>query len=138
MVLERNDAYWGDKPHWQKVTWKPVSSEGPRVAALLAGDVDVIENPPIQDFDRIKGAGFQIVQGISNRIIYLHMDQYSDPAWKTPGVKGTDKNPFLDKRVREAVSKAINRRRSSTASWAASPSRRASFCRRRSSAPRPR
>ncbi len=109
VILERNDAYWGDKPHWQKVTWRPVTSEGPRVAALLAGDVDVIENPPIQDFDKIKGAGFQVVQGISNRIIYLHMDQNQDPAWKTPGVKGTDKNPFLDKRVREAVSKAINR-----------------------------
>jgi peptide/nickel transport system substrate-binding protein len=109
VILERNDAYWGDKPHWQKVTWRPISSEGPRVAALLAGDVDVVENPPIQDFDKIKGAGFQIVQGISNRIIYLHMDQHNDPAWKTPGIKGTDKNPFLDKRVREAVSKAINR-----------------------------
>ncbi len=109
VILERNDNYWGEKPHWQKVTWRPISSEGPRVAALLAGDVDVIENPPIQDFDKIKGAGFQIVQGISNRIIYLHMDQHADPAWKTPGVKGTDKNPFLDKRVREAVSKAINR-----------------------------
>ena len=36
-------------------------------------------------FDKIKNAGFQIVQGISNRIIYLHMDQYGDPAWKTPG-----------------------------------------------------
>lgn len=109
VILERNDGYWGDKPHWQKVTWRPITSEGPRVAALLAGDVDVIENPPIQDFDKIKGAGFQIVQGISNRIIYLHMDQNQDPAWKTPGIKGTDKNPFLDKRVREAVSKAINR-----------------------------
>ena len=109
VILERNESYWGDRPHWQKVTWRPISSEGPRVAALLAGDVDVIENPPIQDFDKIKNAGFQIVQGISNRIIYLHMDQYGDPAWKTPGVKGTDKNPFLDKRVREAVSKAINR-----------------------------
>jgi peptide/nickel transport system substrate-binding protein len=109
VILERNEDYWGDKPHWKKVTWRPMSSQGPRVAALLAGDVDIIENPPIQDFDRIKGAGFQIVQGISNRIIYLHMDQYKDPAWKTPGVKGTDKNPFLDKRVREAVSKAINR-----------------------------
>jgi peptide/nickel transport system substrate-binding protein len=109
VVLERNDAYWGDKPHWQKVAWRPMSSEGPRVASLLAGDVDVIETPPIQDFEKIKAAGFQIVQGISNRIIYLHMDQYRDPAWKTPGVKGTDKNPFLDMRVREAVSKAINR-----------------------------
>ena len=84
-------------------------AQGARVAALLAGDVDFIENPPIQDFERIKGAGFQIAQGLSNRIIYLHLDQFQDPSWKTPGVKGTDKNPFLDKRVREAVSKAINR-----------------------------
>jgi len=109
VVLERNDAYWGDTPTWAKVTFRPFSSAGPRVAALLAGDVDLIENPPIQDFDKIKAAGFQIAQALSNRIIYLHMDQFKDPNWKTPGVKGTDKNPFLDKRVREAVSKAINR-----------------------------
>jgi peptide/nickel transport system substrate-binding protein len=110
VVLDRNDGYWGEKAHWGKVTWRPFTSAGPRVAALLAGDVDLIENPPIQDFDKIKGAGFQIAQALSNRIIYLHMDQFQDPNWKTPGVKGTDgKNPFLDKRVREAVSKAINR-----------------------------
>jgi peptide/nickel transport system substrate-binding protein len=109
VILERNDKYWGDKPHWATVTWRPISSEGPRVAALLAGDVDMIENPPVQDFEKIKGSGFDIVQSISNRIIYLHMDQHADSAWKTPGIKGIDKNPFLDKRVREAVSKAINR-----------------------------
>lgn len=110
VILDRNEAYWGEKPRWKQVTWRPFTSGGPRVAALLAGDVDMIENPPIQDFDKIKQADFEISQGISNRIIYLHMDQFrGDPAWKTPGVKGTDKNPFLDKRVREAVSKAINR-----------------------------
>jgi peptide/nickel transport system substrate-binding protein len=109
VVLERNEDYWGEKPHWARVTWRPFTSAGPRVAALLAGDVDLIENPPIQDFDKIKSAGFQIAQGISNRIIYLHMDQFKGADWKTPGVRGTDKNPFLDKRVREAVSKAINR-----------------------------
>lgn len=110
IVLERNDAYWGQKPHWARVTFRPMASQGPRVAALLAGDVDFIENPPIQDFDKIKSAGFQIAEGLSNRIIYLHLDQYGDPNWKTPGIKGTDgKNPFLDKRVREAVSKAVNR-----------------------------
>jgi peptide/nickel transport system substrate-binding protein len=109
VILERNDAYWGAKPHWQRVTFRPTTSAGPRVAALLAGDVDLIENPPIQDFDKIKGAGFEIVQGLSNRIIYLALDQHQDPAWKTPGVKGTDKNPLLDRRVREAISKAINR-----------------------------
>ena len=110
VILERNGASWGQNPHWRQVTWRPFTSGGPRVAALLAGDVDVIENPPIQDFERIKSAGFQISQTISNRIIYLHMDQFrGDPNWKTPGVKGTDKNPFLDRRVREAVSNAINR-----------------------------
>jgi peptide/nickel transport system substrate-binding protein len=109
ILLERNDAYWGDKPQWDKITMRPMTSAGARVAALLAGDVDFIESPPIQDFEKIKGAGFQIAEGLSNRIIYVHLDQFQEPAWKTPGVKGTDKNPFLDKRVRQAVSKAINR-----------------------------
>jgi peptide/nickel transport system substrate-binding protein len=110
IILERNERYWGSAPHWNKVTFRPMSSQGARVAGLLAGDVDFIENPPIQDFERIKSAGFQIAEGLSNRIIYIHLDQFKDPNWKTPGVKGTDgKNPFLDKRVREAVSKAINR-----------------------------
>ncbi len=110
IVLERNDSYWGEKPYWKTVTFRPMASQGPRVAALLAGDVDLIENPPIQDFDRIKGAGFGMAQGISNRVIYLAMDQFrGDPAYKTPGVRGSDKNPFLDHKVREAVSKAINR-----------------------------
>jgi peptide/nickel transport system substrate-binding protein len=110
IILERNDGYWGQKAHWGKVTFRPMSSQGARVAGLLAGDVDFIENPPIQDFERIRSAGFQIAEGLSNRIIYIHLDQFKDPNWKTPGVKGTDgKNPFLDKRVREAVSKAINR-----------------------------
>ncbi|MBB4015992.1 MULTISPECIES: ABC transporter substrate-binding protein [Chelatococcus] len=106
IILEANEGYWGEKPVWQRVVMRPITSAGPRVAALLAGDVDMIENPPIQDFDKIKGAGFTLVEGLSNRIIYIHLDQFED---KTPGVKGTDKNPFKDVRVREALSKAINR-----------------------------
>ncbi|GGH13555.1 peptide ABC transporter substrate-binding protein [Alsobacter metallidurans] len=110
LALERNDGYWGAKPHWKTVVFRPITSAGPRVAALVSGDVDMIENPPIQDFDLIKKAGLTIVQGLSNRIIYVHLDQFTGPDWKTPGVKGTDgKNPFLDKRVRQAMSKAINR-----------------------------
>jgi peptide/nickel transport system substrate-binding protein len=110
IVMERNDNYWGERPHWKKVVWRPLTSAGPRVAALLAGDVDMIEVPPIQDFDRIKGAGFQIAQALSNRVIYIQLDQYTgDPAYKSPGIKGTDKNPLLDKRVRLALSKAIDR-----------------------------
>ncbi|MGD1878659.1 MAG: ABC transporter substrate-binding protein [Kiloniellaceae bacterium] len=106
IVFERNGDYWGDKADWATVTFRPITSDGPRVAALLAGDVDMIDKPPLQDLERIKAEGFQIAQGLSNRVIYLHMDQKEEPS---PGITGTDKNPFLDVRVRKAVSMAINR-----------------------------
>ena len=105
--LARNADYWDGTPTWDTVILRPISNPGARVAALLAGDVDVIETPPIQDFDSIRQAGFQIDQGLSNRVIYLHLDSGEDVP---PGVSGTDGvNPFADVRVREAISKSINR-----------------------------
>ncbi len=108
IVLERNDRYWGEKPSWQRVVFRPITSAGPRVAALLSGDVDLIENVPIQDLERIRAnPDFKVVQGLSARVIYLHFDYVDDAP---PGVAGTDgKNPFRDRRVREAISKAIDR-----------------------------
>jgi peptide/nickel transport system substrate-binding protein len=107
IVLDRNDDYWGREQHWEKVTFRPITSDGPRVAALLAGDVDLIEKPAIQDLERIESEGFEIAQGLSNRVIYLHFDHEQEPS---PGISGTDgKNPLKDVRVREALSKAINR-----------------------------
>lgn len=111
LTLTRNEDYWGEKPEWTEVIFRPISSPGPRVAALLAGDVDFIDNPPLQDLPRLKDdPEIDVVEGLSNRVIYLHMDQFDGPDWTTPGVEGTNgKSPFLDKRVREAVSMALNR-----------------------------
>jgi peptide/nickel transport system substrate-binding protein len=108
IVLERNDGYWGEKPAWQRVIFRPITSPGPRVAALLAGDVDLIENVPIQDLARIRAnPGYKVVQGLSARVIYLHFDYIDDAP---PGVADTaGRNPFRDRRVREAISKAIDR-----------------------------
>lgn len=105
--LAPNATYWGDAPAWETVTLRPITNQGARVASLLAGDVDVIETPPIQDFDRIRQDGFEIVQGLSNRVIYLHF-MHGDEV--PPGVSGTDGvNPFNDVRVRQAISHGINR-----------------------------
>jgi peptide/nickel transport system substrate-binding protein len=103
-----NPTYWGEAAPWARVTMKPLTSDGPRVAALFAGDVDFIEKPPLQDLERIRDQdGFDVVQGISNRVIYLHMDHAQEPS---PMITGTDgKNPLMDIRVREALSIAINR-----------------------------
>jgi peptide/nickel transport system substrate-binding protein len=107
IILERNDAYWGSKPAWQRVVFRPITSAGPRVAALLSGDVDLIENVPIQDQERIKAnAGFKVVQGLSNRVIYLHFNYVDDAP---PGADAGGKNPYRDPRVRAAISKAIDR-----------------------------
>jgi peptide/nickel transport system substrate-binding protein len=108
IVLERNDAYWGPKPDWQRVTLRSITSAGPRVAALLSGDVDLIDNVPIQDLPRVKAnSSFKVVEGLSNRIIYLHFDHVGDAPAGVDGAGG--KNPYKDKRVREAISKAIDR-----------------------------
>lgn len=111
IVVERNADYWGEAPAWDKVTFKPIKSGPSRVAALLAGDVDVIEGVPTTDIESLKDeANVSLSQGVSNRVIYLHMDH--DRA-DSPFVKAKDgstiDNPLRDQRVRMAISKAINR-----------------------------
>ncbi|WP_108662866.1 ABC transporter substrate-binding protein [Acuticoccus kandeliae] len=107
LVINKFEDYWGDKPVWDTVVMRPITSNGPRVAALLAGDVMMIESPPIQDVPRIEGAGFKIIDALSNRIIYLAMRQDTADA---PSISGTDgKNPLQDAKVREAISLALNR-----------------------------
>jgi peptide/nickel transport system substrate-binding protein len=108
IVFERNPYYWGPKPVWDKVTYRPISNPAARVAALLAGDVDVVEDPPTDDLERLqKDPKLTVVTKASNRIIYVALDQHGEPS---PGIQGTNgKNPLLDKRVREALSLAIDR-----------------------------
>ncbi|MPZ43840.1 MAG: ABC transporter substrate-binding protein [Betaproteobacteria bacterium] len=110
--LARDDAYWGPKPHWERVTFRLLTSDPSRVAALLAGDVQAIENIPTADMARLaKDPSFGIYRTVSNRVIYLHIDSNRD---KSPFVtdragKPMERNPLKDVRVRRAMSKAINR-----------------------------
>ncbi|MCE9642254.1 MAG: ABC transporter substrate-binding protein [Betaproteobacteria bacterium] len=110
--LARNDNYWGPKPPWDKVTFRLITSDPSRVAALLAGDVQMIEAIPPADYAKLKtNKDIAIFTTISNRMIHLHLDSNRD---KSPFItdkagKPLEKNPFKDARVRKAVSKAINR-----------------------------
>jgi peptide/nickel transport system substrate-binding protein len=107
----RNEDYWGDKPVWTEVEFRPISSAPSRVAALLAGDVDVISGVPTTDIETLKGKSeITLSQGPSNRVIYLHMDQFRENSPFITAKDGSDiKNPLLDVRVRKAISMAINR-----------------------------
>jgi peptide/nickel transport system substrate-binding protein len=112
VVLERNDGYWGPKPHWKTVRLRMITNAPARVAALLAGDVQMIEAVPTADIARLaKDARVTVASAVSNRLIYLHMDSDRD---RSPFVfdksgKPLEKNPLKDVRVRKAISLAIDR-----------------------------
>ncbi len=108
IVLVKNENYWGEPAAFDKVNIKPIKSNPTRVAALLAGDVDMIDNVPTTDIETLKkNADLTLAQGISNRVIYFHMDRFRD---NSPFITGTNgKNPLNDLRVRKAISMAINR-----------------------------
>jgi peptide/nickel transport system substrate-binding protein len=111
-VLTRFDGYWGAKPDWDKVTFRIIPNSASRVAALLAGDVDLIDFVPPADIVNLrKDARVTVFQRPSDRVIYLEPNFGLDSSPELVDKSGAPlgKNPFRDLKVRQAVSKAINR-----------------------------
>ena len=112
IVLARNPDYWRGPEPWDKVTVRPIANDGARVAALLSGDVDLIEAVPGADRARIGGnQSFALHECDAFRIIYIHMDSARDVSPQIVDVNGQPltRNPLKDARVRRAISMAINR-----------------------------
>jgi peptide/nickel transport system substrate-binding protein len=109
-VVKRNEAYWGRGEVPLEVTelvLTTIKQDATRVAALLSGEVDVVQDVPVQDIERLKGSpSLRVTEGPENRSIFLGFDVGSAEL-ASSDVKG--KNPFADVRVRQAVNMAINR-----------------------------
>ncbi len=106
-VFKANPNWWGKPEHnLKEIIFTPIGSDATRVAALLSGEVDVIEPVPIQDIQRVNSSGnAAVMTGPEIRTIFLGMDIARDELLYS-NVKG--KNPFKDIRVREAVYKTID------------------------------
>jgi len=106
-VLVRNGTYWGKVDgNVDEVIFTPIGNAATRVAALLSGEVDLMEPVPLQDVERIKASpALKVMQGPELRTIFLGMDQKRDELLFS-NIKG--KNPFKDKRVRQAFYQAID------------------------------
>ncbi|MDB5369318.1 MAG: transporter substrate-binding protein [Roseomonas sp.] len=112
VVMRRNDNYWGEKPDWAQVNYRFIANDGVRVAALLSGDVQMIDVVPPADMPRLRTTpGVQFSEIASLRSIYLKLDTAHDvPPYITDAAgQKLDKNPLRDLRVRQALSIAINR-----------------------------
>lgn len=100
---------WWDKPsgNVREVIYTPIKSDPTRVAALLSGDVDMLTDVPTQDAGRLRGdSRLKVVDGSEVRTIFIAVDMGSPEA---KGTNVTGRNPFADKRVRQALSLAIDR-----------------------------
>ncbi|HEY4202508.1 MAG TPA: ABC transporter substrate-binding protein [Devosiaceae bacterium] len=104
----RNDDYWGTKPDFEHLFLKTIPDAAAREAALRSGDLDLIEEPSPANIANLKSdPNLKVVTAISGYVIYVGYDQINEPS---PGIEGTNgRNPMLDKRVRQAISKAIDR-----------------------------
>jgi peptide/nickel transport system substrate-binding protein len=109
-VLKRNDIYWERARVPLEVTelvFTPIRADATRVAALLSGEIDFVQDVPVQDIERLASAPqLRVTTGPENRTIFFAMDLGS-PQLRSSDVRG--KNPFADLRVRKAVNMAINR-----------------------------
>jgi peptide/nickel transport system substrate-binding protein len=106
-VLVANPAWWDKlEGNVTEIVYLPIKQDGTRAAALLSGEVDLVLDPPTQDVPRLRqNPQVKIADGTETRIIFFGMDQWRD---ETPYSNVKGKNPFKDKRVRQALYQAID------------------------------
>lgn len=111
LELVRNDAYWGGPASFKELSIVAMSNDASRLAALLAGSVDLIDAVPPDAVKTLKAnPKFTLWQIQDVYTAYLHLDSHRE---KSPFIRAKDgseiRNPLLDPKVRQALSLAINR-----------------------------
>ena len=109
-VLKANPNYWGKDEFplaATEIIYTPIQNAATRVAALLSGEVDLIQDVPVQDLDRVANTDGLIVNNApQNRTIFFGVNSGAADL-ENDNVEG--KNPFADRRVRQAMNMAIDR-----------------------------
>jgi peptide/nickel transport system substrate-binding protein len=107
-VMVRNPAWWGAADHPHDIDrivhiWK---DDPDNVAALLEGEIDLLQVPPYWALDQIRRSpGLKLAYRTKLLTMYFGLDQ-SSAELRSSNVKG--RNPFKDRRVRQAMAYAID------------------------------
>jgi peptide/nickel transport system substrate-binding protein len=96
LTVVRNDDYWGPKPNVDKLDIKFYDEEAPMILALQGDEVDFVEHFSVSGGKALLGDdNIQVIAVKAATHRQLHMR--------------TDKEPFTDKRVRQAIALSIDR-----------------------------
>ena len=97
VTLEANPDYWRGKPKVQRVTFRFVPETATRIASLLNGETDIIENIPPDQVERVAGSPNAVVGKTSDGMIvaYYQFDTRAE-------------SPVKNRKVREAINHAID------------------------------
>ncbi|MFW2543688.1 ABC transporter substrate-binding protein [Primorskyibacter sp. 2E107] len=108
-VLTAHDGYWGAGTFpldYTDIIYTPIQNPSTRMAALLSGEVDFIQDVPVQDLQRVEAdPALKIMSSPQNRVIFFGLN--TSDALVNETMDGP--NPMADLRVREAMNMAINR-----------------------------
>jgi peptide/nickel transport system substrate-binding protein len=108
-VFEAWDGYWDGRPEIDRIIYQVIPEQASQIAALLAGQVDFVPNVPLPEIERLQNAsGVELLQGAPSRMIHLYLrgETASGAMAETyPGYQPVT----LDKRIRQAISHALDR-----------------------------
>lgn len=111
--MRRNDDFWGKPPLWPQVDYRFVSNPAARTAALLAGDIDVIDKVSTADVAKLKDSPAVRVYSYPGLRVLVMQPGFTPPGPNRyvtgPDNKPLPENPIHDVRVRRALNLAINR-----------------------------
>lgn len=111
-VFEHNEDWWGPELDIKRIEVRPIPESATRVAALLSGEVDLIDNPLPEDIPRLQQTqGITVEISPAQRVVHLFMDTYRSNGGPdgSPGIPTNQPNPLKDPRVRKAIYMAIDR-----------------------------
>lgn len=112
VAMRRNPHWTGAAPAFAEAHFKVIATDASRMAALIAGDVQAVDEVSVPDIPRLRrDANLNVTQIAGMRVMYVSMDMDRDvsPHIRDASGQPMTRNPLKDARVRQALSYAINR-----------------------------
>lgn len=97
VVISRNEDYWDGAPPLEAVVYRPITDANTRVAEMLAGGLDIMVEVPPDSLSQFR-----------DNPDYKVLEQAGPHVWFL--ILNTKEGPFADKKIRQAVNYAVNKK----------------------------